>query len=123
MRRQDSTLRSLVESCNFNVFNGVDIMLYQSVAANVSLFLQKCISSLPGFLFLFAARREVSRAVCPPPTPLGKSPTRLVVIVPATGQGPTEWQSFYERFKLEAASAEYDWLIFNHGIRRHTIGH
>jgi pimeloyl-ACP methyl ester carboxylesterase len=53
---------------------------------------------------------------------IGPSPTKLLVIVPATGHDSSQWQSFFERFTREERSREYDWLLFDHGIQMTSLG-
>ena len=61
-------------------------------------------------------------AVCPIPQLLGKSPTRLVVVVPGTGQDQLQWGSFLSALKNEPQSNSVAWLVFDHKIQFSSIG-
>jgi hypothetical protein len=61
-------------------------------------------------------------AVCPAPVPLGPDPHRLLVVTPATGQGPEDWSSFLEALKADPASRDLAWLVYDHGIRATSLG-
>jgi pimeloyl-ACP methyl ester carboxylesterase len=68
--------------------------------------------------FLSAARS----AACPTPDSLGAEPSRLIVVVPGTGQGRAEWQSFFDHLKKDARSQQFDWLVFDHQIKPWSTG-
>src|SRR5215813_9456056 len=61
-------------------------------------------------------------ATCPPPLSLGPNPSRLIVVVPATGQGPAEWQSFLTRLRKDPRSEKFDWLVFDHQVGFTSFG-
>jgi hypothetical protein len=62
-------------------------------------------------------------AACPPAEQLGGAPgERLVVVVPAVGQGRAQWTSFLEALKREPGSKSMDWLFIHHRIGFTTRG-
>lgn len=61
-------------------------------------------------------------AECPAPTLLGPEPHRLVVVTPATYQGPAQWASFLDALKRDPASRDLAWLVFDHRIGSTTLG-
>jgi len=80
-------------------------------------------ASIMLFIYVgFSFHSPAKAATCPTPQALGKKPSRLVVVVPGTGQGPKEWQSFLDRLKKEEASQDFAWLVFDHQITRPTFG-
>src|SRR5882724_6735129 len=81
-----------------------------------------CLAGLFAVAVLVGASASARASTCPPPTSLGTKPTHLLVVVPATGQGTADWQSFLEAFKKEPHSADYAWLVFDHGVGFGTIG-
>jgi pimeloyl-ACP methyl ester carboxylesterase len=64
----------------------------------------------------------VCGAVCPSPLNLGPAPTRLLVVVPATGQNASMWASFLSALRKEPSSAELAWLVYDHGVSASTPG-
>lgn len=71
---------------------------------------------------LLALSSAAHAAFCPRPLSLGPSPTRLVVVVPATGQGPAQWESFLTALKKEPQSNTVAWLFIDHGIQFTSLG-
>jgi pimeloyl-ACP methyl ester carboxylesterase len=65
---------------------------------------------------------EALAAACPAPLPLGPAPTRLIVVVPAAGQGPEDWASFLGALRKDPRSANLAWLVFDHGIGFTSLG-
>ncbi len=82
----------------------------------------ECSARLAAFVLLIGLPFPSHGAVCPTPLPLGPSPTRLIVVVPGTGQGAPQWQSFLEEFKKEPRSRDFAWLLFDHGITFTSFG-
>jgi hypothetical protein len=86
------------------------------------LFPPKRPTGFASFVLLLVASRVAFAAACPPPLRLGQSPTRLVVVVPATGQGPGQWKSFLSALKKEPESKDLAWLLIDHGVRLTSPG-
>lgn len=74
------------------------------------------------FLIPMLCTRNVNADPCPMPTKLGDIPTRLVVVVPATTQGPEEWQSFLRRLERDPQHKQIAWLVYRHDITYATKG-
>lgn len=74
------------------------------------------------FGLLLSFSTIVSAGPCPTPLSLGDSPTRLVVVVPGTGQGAKHWDSFLSELKEEPQSKDLAWLVFDHGVTFTSLG-
>lgn len=75
--------------------------------------------------FIFMGNAYAYEDACGKPKILvpGSSPSKLIVIVPATGQGAKEWESFEKKFISESESDEYAWMVYEHGIEKSTLGY
>ena len=85
-------------------------------------FINKLFRAMAVLLALSLAFISTAQATCRPIDKLGPTPTRLVVITPATGQGRAEWQTFIEAMKREPGSADMALLVFEHDIHMLTLG-
>jgi pimeloyl-ACP methyl ester carboxylesterase len=82
----------------------------------------KCVVCLAVSIVLMFLTFPAKADSCPAPTNLGPSPTRLIVVIPATSQGPREWESFLAALKREPRSQQIAWLVYRHGITYTTRG-